>query len=234
MELTVLLSVALPGVLALVLALVAAFAPRTFNACGKRQRAETLLVSTCGAVAISGGFLLCYFLVENRLPDWPPRERWQWLALMAAGAGIIGIAHGLYAHHRLGRLVTGLALAAIAALMLHPTPSITHPGWWQLALGAAVLCLWLSGDTLAARRPGHVVGLIMMLVFTASSIAMAVGASSAKFATLMGSLACMSGAMMVVGLFAKRLSLAGGAMAVMSVLLPAFMMTGYFYDQHNT
>lgn len=228
-----LVSIALAGVLAFGVMLAAVLLPRTFNACGKRQWAEGLLQCALGAVAVGGGFLLAFHMVEG-LPELPPRARWHWLALMGAASAAVGCVHGLWLGSVVGRIVTGVLLAAVAALMLHPLPAIENRWLWKGALGAAVFAIWFGGDTYTARRPGHLVPLTMMLTFSAASVVVVIAASSAKFATLVASLACIAGALMVLSIFAQSRAITSGAVAVMATLLPAWMMTGHFYDYEAT
>lgn len=227
------MSIALPGAFAFVLTLAAAFLPRTFNACGKRRWQEDLLRCVFGAVAIGGGFLISFRLQEG-LPAIPPTQRWHWLALMAAAAAIVGCIHGLYARSLIGRVITGLALGAIAMLMLQPLPAFENHWLWKAGLGVGVFMLWIAMDSYALRRPGHLAPLGMMLTFSAASVALVLAASSAKFAMLVASLACMSGAIFAVTLVARKFSIAGGAMAVMATMLPAWMMMAHFYDYEKT
>jgi len=152
---------------------------------------------------------------------------------MAGAATIVGCVHGLWARSRIGAVVTALLLAGVAAGMLHPLPAMEHHWVWKIGLGIVVALWWLAMNPLAMRRPGHMLPLVMMLTFIAASIVLVEG-RSAKFGQMVGSLACMAGAMMTIAFFARRTSIAGGALAVMAVLLPAWMTTGRFYDtEHN-
>jgi hypothetical protein len=233
MEQAMLVSIALPGVLAFGVMLAGVFLPRTFNACGRRPWAEGLLQCALGAVAVGGGFLLAFHMVEG-LPELPPRTRWHWLALMGTASAAVGCVNGLWLRSVAGRIVTGVLLAAVASLMLHPLPAFENHWLWKTSLGAAVFVIWFSGDTYTARRPGHLVPLAMMLTFSAASVVVVIAASSAKFATLVASLACIAGALMVLSIFAPTRAITAGAMAVMATLLPAWMLMGRFYDSEAT
>src|SRR5690606_23554669 len=107
-------------------------------------------------------------------------------------------------------------------LMLHPLPGQEHHGRWKLALAATVGLVWLSTDALAKRRPGQTLPLAMMLIVSAAAVTLA-EAGIAKFANMTGSLACMCGFIWVATALARRTPMAGGAIAVLAVLLPALM-----------
>lgn len=223
------LSVLAPGIIAALFTVAAIVVPRSFNSCGKRDWAERLTCYGFGAIAIGVGFAISFRLQEG-LPDIPPVQRWHWLVLIASGAAVVGVLHGLWANRLPGRLVTGLMLAAVTGLMLQPLPAF-DPSWvWKAAVAMAVFMLWFSNITLAERNPGQLMPLVMMLAFTAASIVLIAGVSSAKFGVLAGSLACMSGFIMAIGLLTRKHASIGGSLTVLSTLLPAWMVTGHFYD----
>lgn len=229
MEKLTLLSVFVPGLIAAAMILAGIVLPRTFNRCGKRMRAEQIVVHSFGALGVGIGFLVCFQLQEG-LPDLPPVQRWHWLAIIAAGAMAVGMLHGVLAGHWVGTVGSGVLLAAVAGFALQPLPAYEQPWLWKGALAVIVCVLWLAMNPLVRRRRGHIVPLVIMLSFTAASVVLIAGVNSAKFGVLAGSLACMAGVLMVIGLVMRTSPINGGALAVMLVMLPAWMMTGMFYD----
>jgi len=226
---SLLLSVMLPGAVAVIGVVIGHLLGRMCSGKGRPSFIGEVLRHAFGAIGLGLGFALAFRFTEGIWPATPPVQRWHWLVFMALAAAAIGVLHGAWARSRAAPLLTALLLAAAAAMMLHPLPSQDGHLFWKLALGVAAGGLFLVLSPLAARRPGHVVPLVLVLACTAASIVL-VEARSAKFGQLVGSLAAMSGMLMVAALLMRRLRIDGGPVAVFAMLLPAWMVTGIFYD----
>ena len=226
---SLLLSVMLPGVVAVIGVVIGHVLGRMCSGEGRASFIGELLRHGFGAIGLGVGFALAFRFTEGIWPALPPVQRWHWLVFMALAAAGIGILHGAWARSHVAPLLTALLLALAAAAMLQPLPSQDGHMAWKLMLGAAVGGLFLLLSPLAARRPGHVLPLVLVVTCTAVSVVL-VEARSAKFGQIAGSLAAMSGMLMVAALLMRRVRLDGGPIAVFAMMIPAWMVTGIFYD----
>lgn len=240
METAILLSIAMPGLLAFVVMLAGIILARFSSNTGRHQRLQTLLQCAFGALAAGCGFMLAFHMVEG-MPQFPPAVRWHWLAWLAAIASIIGVAHGLQVDRKTGSLLTGLMLAVATLLLFHPLPTTPHPWLWKSAVAAAVLLNWLSiaaNQSTQEHRAGLITGitgpLLMLASYSVGAAIMLLVVNSAKFATLLASFACISAALALLRMLMQTHVMTIGAMAVLATLLPPWLATGWFYTQDNT
>src|SRR5262245_18979343 len=133
------LATLIPGAFALAVMLLA-WRPWAMQRAERSSGAPSRLSSSHwgGGVALAGGLLIGFFILEHRLPFlWPP-EKWQWLIWLTTAAGIIGIGQSLIAQGWRQRALCAVALAAAAAIfMRHPSSGV---GWsWKVLMAGAVV-----------------------------------------------------------------------------------------------
>lgn len=181
------------------------------------------------ALACGLGFIASFLVLTRGWRGWPPPERWQWLLPMAVGATAIGLLAGVWRPRGGLRYLPAVALAVVAAVLLHP-PLIYQPVLaWKAGLAGMVLLTFVCLEPLADRRVGASLPLSLAIVFAGGSqvivqsrfaaLGFAAAAASATWAT------CLA-----IALFNRRVSFAHGGIHVAAVLLPALMMIGWFYN----
>lgn len=163
------------------------------------------------------------------IPAIPPADRIRWFSLLAAGGVIYVIAESLIRPLPVTRIVTRMIPCGAAAWV------IAGPGWASDGMEAAGLSIriaafavlavsnWYLIELLAHQRPGLTVPLCLGLTIVAMSVLM-LGARSAKAAQLMGILGFPVLVLLVTSLIRRESSVAGGAIAILAILIPGFSL----------
>jgi len=221
---TLVLSVALPGLVAFV-ALLVGWRPW-------RRGDRAMRGAWSGAVAFGGAFLVS-FASETRGFRFPPPERWQWIAPLVALAMAIGLAVAVLgrAKSKSGRstwlrLTGALALGAGAAWMLD-LPRL-EGAVARTGVGLAVAATFYVLDQISARHPGVLAPLVTAVCLTAVSII--VVQSNNIFATIAGGCGAATGSATLVALFRRDFTLAAGATPVLATAIVVIGACGYAYD----
>ena len=189
-----------------------------------------------GSLALAAAFLATYLAIAGApsgiLPgsDRTPTGL-DWLFVLAAGAAV------LFAHpdpvlwRRLGvrlavsGLTVWLVLKNAFANQLAGDAAIA----WFLGLAALLLIVWTAADLRARRRSGASSPLVWWA--TAATLAGVAGLSgSLKLAQLSGAVAAALGAAVVLAWWRPRLSLAGGGVALASILLFGLGLNAHFFS----
>jgi hypothetical protein len=212
-----LLSVLLP---ALAAALVVVIARKTRRAEARDRGAWGVALAPAVAFVISFGF-------EAGWPGWPLPERWQWIAVLAAAAGLVGAGSTLAGPRGLLNVAVALAVGAIAGWAIR-LPGLDGVGP-RAALAAVVLGAVLLLDPIAARRPGPALPIGLAVVLAALSFVL-LRSHNAKLAMTAGALSASAGTIGALTLI--RLAPAGSraGTTVFAALLPTLAMTGFAYD----
>ncbi|MCP3905322.1 MAG: hypothetical protein GY715_16975 [Planctomycetes bacterium] len=220
---TLLLSVALPAFVALV-ALLTGWRPW-------RRDGTLARGAWSGAVAFGGAFLVA-FVAEVGTLEFPPAERWQWIAPLVALAVAVGLALALLVEalpERAApwlRLVAAIVLGVGAGWMLN-LPRLDGVGA-RVGLGAAIAVAVVVLDLVATRHQGVLIPLVMAACLTAVSVI--VLQSNNMIATIAGACGAATGSATLVALLRRDVSLAAGAAPVLATILVAVAACGYAYD----
>jgi len=178
------------------------------------------------ALAFGGAFLAA-FIVQQGMPSIPPHERWEWIALIMAGATVLGIIDGMLRRQPVRTFtLAAIAGAAVGYALRLPDLDLVEA---RASLGVAILGLVLVLDPLAARRPGPRLPIALVIVMTTLATA-AQAAAFGKLAFIAGAMAAAAGVHAVVAILNPKLSLAPGGALVVAIALVLLSATGHAYD----
>lgn len=186
-----------------------------------------------GAVGFGGGFALAHAAAHHGWPDFPPTDVTHWKLFVAVAAALIGLADPFFGRGPWVRNLARLALCA-AAVWLLARPLIGRD-WsplvataWIAPLSAALLAGWASLDTLSREVRGPTMPLCLALTAGAGSAALLL-CHTAILAQLAGACVAMSVSALVVASLNRRLSLAGGGVAVFAAVTGCLWVEGMLY-----
>ena len=183
------------------------------------------------ALAIAAGFAAAYAGLRGR-PPFPPRDAQTWLVYLGGVAVLIAIATSIAKKRSRWILIVPSVVLIAATAWFVGRSQIPIIGWRQFLIRLAVIaaCMvawWVLVDLLAARVKGAAVPLVLMLTASVAALAI-VDAGSVFVGQLAGASAATLGALMVVGLWFRKLSLAGGGVLALTVVLLGVVLAGYF------
>jgi hypothetical protein len=187
-----------------------------------------------GLVGLTLGYLIAHVTVAG----WPPLrpvDVTDWLPHAALAAMVVGLVALLWP--RAVRLHWFLRfVAASGAVVVVTLPMIRHT--WTTAQSVIVLLVlvpalfatWVSLDGLARRVSGAGLGLSLLIVTGAGSVALVVS-RTAKLGQLCAALAAMAGAALAVAWWKRRTSLGPAAAGVGALLLGYLWIEGHLYAE---
>lgn len=195
---------------------------------------ESLARRHLAALAVAAGVLAGYHAIAG-LPVLPSASRRlaaiQWMPWLVIAALVVSLAQTQPAVRRIPAWIFGAIVCVLVVALSFLGQIAAREKWLAFAQMAAVLFLaWRSLDALARREPGPAIPVVLWVVVTATSVA-ALVSHSAKIAQLSGALAACLGACIVVALWNRFLSAAGGVVAIaMTVLGVAWLNAVHFSD----
>jgi len=178
-----------------------------------------------GAIAFAVAFVVAFIAVEP-WPGLPPHVTWHWLAWLAPIAAVAGVADALLRWPTAVRLLGAATLAAGCGRLL-VGDWVDHAWSWRAVMASAIAVVAVSANAAAERRPGAAVPLSMCVAAFGASVVM-LGSPSAKMAQLAGALAACLGVAVAINWWRPTVSLSRGGVAVIAVLLPGLVLSGYF------
>ncbi len=178
-----------------------------------------------GAVALGLAFVPAFLAVE-RWPGVPPHVTWHWIAWLVPVAMIAGVVDALVRWPRPLRLLGAATLAAVCGRAL-VGDWVDHAWPWRGMTAAVIAVVAVSVNAAAERRPGASVPLSLCVAALGASVVL-ISSGSAKLAQLAGALAACLGVAVVLAWWRPIVSLSRGGTAVVSVLLPGLVLSGYF------
>lgn len=185
------------------------------------------------ALAIAGAFAAAFVALRGR-PPFPPRDAQTWLVYLGGASVLLAVAATVVNRKRWRALIFIGAVALIAAAVWFlGRPKVPIIGWRDFLVRMAVIaaCMvawWVLMDLLAARAKGAAVPLVLMISAAVAALAL-VNAHVLFFGQLAGAVAAALGAMVVAGLYFRKLSLARGGVLTLTVVLLGIMLAGHFY-----
>jgi hypothetical protein len=198
-----------------------------------RREQSTRLQFWMGTVALGAGFCAAFLGMVAGKPI-PPRESTDWLFITALGCTILGLVDGLCSvPNWLRRLIAGLWLAGICAVLLRPllqsqTLSMTALIAWVVGAGLVLGVWWALLDAFAHVSHGPLQPLLLCLV--SGSVGMVLLLSGSKLlGQLGGSIAAALGPWVLFAAVAVSISLARGPALTFVSLMGALLICGYFY-----
>ena len=189
------------------------------------------------ALAVAGAFAAAFAGLRGR-PAFPPRDAQTWLVYLGAISVLIAILATVLAPKKrwswfvLAPLSIILILATVWLLARSQIPLF---GWKRFLLRAAVIAAgmivwWVLMEALAARPKGVAAALPLILTITASVAALTiVNAHSMLLGQLAGSIAAALGAITLLGVWFKKLSLARGGVLTLTIVLLGVILAAHFF-----
>jgi hypothetical protein len=171
------------------------------------------------------GYLFSFVVVSGGVDA--SLERWQWLGVLALAAGVAGLVLEVGRRPSL-RMWLIVAAVATAAVWMIDLPRVD--AWiWRIGLGFTILVTYGVLDMLV-RRPARIgLPIVLMVVFSVAS-GLVFQANFLKLALTTGSLAAVSGVLMVTTLLNRHAELGRGGVMFIAAVLPTLLLTGYAYD----
>ena len=166
------------------------------------------------------------FLAVDHWPGLPPIEAWHWIAWLVPVAAVAGVADCLVRWPTPLRLLGVATLAAVCGRLL-VFDALDHAWPWRGVTAAVIAVVAVSVNAAAERRPGAAVPLCLCVAAAGASVVL-LGSANAKLAQLAGALAACMGVVVVLAWWRPAASLSRGGTAVVSVLLPGLVLSGYF------
>src|SRR4051812_13277218 len=187
-----------------------------------------------GAAAIGVAVILAYYPITNAPPHFPPREATVWVFWIAFLATLVGLIDALIRPPRWVSTILVFALSSFALAMMLKSQLF---GEWSTAasLGALLLfgmigVLWWVTFEASADTGSLTHALLTWL--TASGIAVALLLTgSLKFGQFAMALAGAAGAMVVLILWRRNVSLAHGAMHAFIVVILCLLIPSHYLSE---
>jgi len=178
-----------------------------------------------GAVALGLAFIPAFLAVE-RWPGVPPLVTWHWIAWLVPVAAAAGIADTLVRWPTPLRLLGAATLAAVCGRLL-VGDWVDHAWAWRAVTAAVIAVVAVSVNAAGERRPGPGVPLSLCVAALGASVVL-IGSANARLAQLAGALAACLGVVVALNWWRPTVSLSRGGVAVVAVLLPGLVLSGYF------
>jgi len=232
----ILVSIVFPGVVALLLLVIAWQPWRRKNFVTQGGWAAPLAIGF--AVAFAYAALQKHVLIpvmdtnatRQALPPIPPADAKAWLMYLSLPVGFIGAVLAVARAKWWAQVPVGLLVIGGVLRMLMP-----RQDWPTVAMVTAIVWgVWVLLEPLATRAKGIIVP--VSLWFSASAAAVILtDAGSQKLGLYAGAMSTVAGVVAVVALLGKdNVSLARGGTLAFVTLLAGLLVTGYFYAEVTT
>ncbi len=176
-----------------------------------------------GANALAAGFVTAYLVAHNWQLSLPPRQAWEWLVYLSAGAAI-AVAYGVTATS--GWTIWGLAAGLSAYLLVGPR---VDQFWaWRGLTAGMMIASMAALDRLQGRAGSAVFALTLSLVAAACWVILRASRNE-MLAQMAGALSACLGVVAILGWWRPSMALGGGGVLVAGLLLPGLMMSAYFH-----
>jgi hypothetical protein len=200
------------------------------------RRADRLDGRWISGLLIGGGFALAFPWLEQGHPAWPPGadNAACWCFYFAIALGLLGFLQDVLRPPAwLGAIILlllwRLAMRAILAPEVPGLLSNVALETWTDAASVAALLLWLAMQQLAANAPGPTTPIVLG-IWCAGWAVMLVTWHIIHSGELAGTLALMCAAAAAIGIWRRRISLAGGGITAVVLLLLCLIVHAYFYS----
>lgn len=175
--------------------------------------------------ALALAFVLA-FLAMDPWPGLPPLYPRHWLVWLAPIAAVAGMADALVRWPTPLRLLGAATLAAVCGRLL-VGDWVDHAWPWRGVTAAAIALVAVSVNAAGERRPGPGVPLSLCVAALGASVVL-IGSANARLAALAGALAACLSVVVALNWWRPTVSLSRGGVAVVAVLLPGLVLSGYF------
>lgn len=189
-----------------------------------------------GAAGLAAGYTVGHVMMAGKYPAFPPIDAINdWVPYV----GLIAMQHGLLeAFRRVSPLLRHLMRVVIILtalwFLLHPllqgSWSIREGIQWMMVLGLGWFLFWSMMESLAERTEGVILPVTLWLLASGSAFVL-LFSDSALLGKLSGVLAGMLGAVIVLTLWNRSITLARGGIAVLTCLLWTLWSNGFAYAE---
>jgi hypothetical protein len=186
-----------------------------------------------------GGVALAFPWLEQGHPAWPPGadNAVCWCFYFAIALGLLGFLQDLlrppaWLAAIILLVLWRLAMRAILAPQVPGLISYVALETWTDAASITALLLWLAMQQLAANAPGPTTAIVLG-IWCAGWAVQLVTWHIIHSGELAGTLALMCAAAAVIGIWRRRISLAGGGISAVVLLLLCLIVHAYFYTDDN-
>jgi len=165
-------------------------------------------------------------LMRDPWPGLPPLYTKHWLVWLAPVAAVAGMADALVRWPTPLRLLGAATLAAVCGRLL-VGDWVDHAWPWRGVTATVIALVAVSVNAAADRRHGAAVPLSLCVAALGASVVL-IGSANARLAELTGALAACLGVVVALNWWRPTVSLSRGGVAVVAVLLPGLVLSGYF------
>ena len=177
--------------------------------------------SWAGANALAAGFVTAYLVAHDWHLAVPPRQPWEWLVFLAAGAAI-AVAYGAGAG---GWTTWGLAAGLSAYLLVGPR---VDQFWAWRGLTAGMMVASIAALTRLQGRANSAVFALTLCLVAAADWVILRESRNEVLAQMAGALSACLGVAALLAWWRPSVALGSGGVLVAGILLPGLMISAYF------
>ena len=178
------------------------------------------------ANALAAGFVVSYLVVRDWEIDLPPKRPWEWLAYLVVLVAIV-LGYGLSAGGRGKSAWTGWIFASGLCAYLIVGTRVDQFWAWRIVTAAMMVASMSSLDRLREQSNSGLFPFSIGLVAVAACLVLLEGRQD-TLAQMAGALAACLGVIAIMGWWQSSITLGGGGVLVVGMLLPGLAMSGYF------
>ncbi len=178
------------------------------------------------ANALAAGFVVSYLIVRDWEVAVPPKLPWEWLAYLVVLAAI-ALGYGVSVGGRSRSAWTGWIFASGLCAYLIVGTRVDQFWAWRIVTAAMMVASMSGLDRLREQTSNGVFPFSIGLVAVAACLVL-LEARNDTLAQMAGALAACLGVIAVMGWWQSSITLGGGGVLVVGMLLPGLAMSGYF------
>ncbi len=200
----------------------------------KREAEPTVWFRIFTPLLIGSAFIVALLAKHGFPKQFFPKESWWSLLHVAVVATVIpAIGAALPKRWLIGTLLTIVATASAAALLLRTPTVIEQPWIWKAALGGAVVVSWVVLEPLARRHRGALVPLGLSIVFIALFV-LVLGRMGFALATPgLPAVAAAMGVVTITAWIKPRIGIAFGAIMTIATLGAGTLVIAWMNAGHD-
>ena len=178
------------------------------------------------ANALTAGFVVSYLIARDWEVSVPPKRPWEWLAHLAVLAAIV-IGYGVSIGGRSKSAWIGWIFASGLCAYLIVGTRVDQFWAWRIVTAAMMVASMSGLDRLREQTSGGVFPFSIGLAAVGACLVL-LEARNDTLAQMAGALAACLGVIAVMGWWQSSVTLGGGGVLVVGMLLPGLAMSGYF------